>query len=227
MPNRDPRFYASIYYNGARRYLDSRMDIVETYVGGNCGISDDVTDIRFTRTGYYLRKFNNYRSGIEIDGDGFIRIFRLAELYLNFAEAAYQAKGPDVLVKSTVGGQALSARAAVDVVRARAGMPGLPRGLSKDVFGKRYRNERRVELAFEEHRFFDVRRWKILQETDGFVTGMKIDRALDGSFNYSRIKLMQRDTNSDKYLMFPDPTGGSRQNGRVYRYKLAKSGVVI
>ncbi|WP_175628642.1 MULTISPECIES: RagB/SusD family nutrient uptake outer membrane protein [Bacteroides] len=201
--DRDPRFYASIYYNGAKRYLDTRTDIVETYVGGNCGISDDVTDIRFTRTGYYLRKFNNYRSGIEIDGDGFIRIFRLAELYLNFAEAAYQAKGPDVLVKSTVGGQALSARAAVDVVRARAGMPGLPRGLSKDVFGKRYRNERRVELAFEEHRFFDVRRWKILQETDGFVTGMKIDRALDGSYTYNRIKLMRRDTNSDKYLMSP------------------------
>lgn len=201
--NRDPRFYASIYYNGARRYLDSRTDVVETYVGGNCGISDDRTDIRFTRTGYYMRKFNNYRSSVEIDADGFIRIFRLAELYLNFAEAAYNAKGPDVLVKSTVGGDAMSARAAVNAVRSRVGMPELPRGLSKETFELRYRNERRVELAFEEHRFFDVRRWKILAGTDGFVTGMQINRSLSGDYTYKRVKLMDRDTKSDKYLMFP------------------------
>ena len=201
--NRDPRFYASVYYNGVRRYLDSRTETVDTYVGGNCGISDDVTDIRYTRTGYYLRKFNNYRSGNEIAGDGFIRIFRLAELYLNFAEAAYQAKGPDVLVKSTVGGSSMTARAAVNAIRSRAGMPELPRGLSKEVFGKRYRNERRVELAFEEHRFFDVRRWKILKETDDFVTGMKITSSLSGTLKYERIKLAQRGTNTDKYLMFP------------------------
>uniref|UniRef100_UPI002573FA33 RagB/SusD family nutrient uptake outer membrane protein n=1 Tax=Duncaniella freteri TaxID=2530391 RepID=UPI002573FA33 len=142
-------------------------------------------------------------SGNEIAGDGFIRIFRLAELYLNFAEAAYQAKGPDVLVKSTVGGSSMTARAAVNVIRSRAGMPELPRRLSKEVFGKRYRNERRVELAFEEHRFFDVRRWKILKETDDFVTGMKITSSLSGTLKYERIKLAQRGTNTDKYLMFP------------------------
>lgn len=201
--NRDPRFYATIYYNGAPRYLDGRTTTVDTYVGGNCGISEDVTDTRYTRTGYYVRKYNNYRSGTEIAGDGYIPIFRLAELYLNFAECAYQAKGPDVLVKSTVGGDALSARAAVNAIRERAEMPELPRGMSKEEFGKRYRNERRVELAFEEHRFFDVRRWKILRETDAFVTGMKIERSLSGSISYKRVKLTERGTNEDKYLMFP------------------------
>ncbi len=202
--NRDPRFYASIYYNGSRRYLDDRADRVETFVGGNCGISDNVTDTRFTRTGYYMRKFNNYRSGIEIDGDGFMRLFRLAELYLNFAEAAYQAKDPDITVASKVGGSALSARGAVNAVRLRAGMPELARGMSKEEFGRRYRNERRIELAFEEHRFFDVRRWKILSETDAVVTGMQITRNASGNgYTYKRIKMMQRNTNSDKYLMYP------------------------
>ena len=201
--NRDPRFYASIYYNGSRRYLDNRTDIVETFVGGNCGISDNVTDTRYTRTGYYMRKFNNYRSGIEIDGDGFMRIFRLAELYLNFAEAAYQAKGPDITVASKVGGSALSARGAVNAVRLRAGMPELPRGMTKEEFGRRYRNERRVELAFEEHRFFDVRRWKILAETDAVVTGMQITRGASDNYVYKRVKMMQRNTSSDKYLMYP------------------------
>ena len=201
--NRDPRFYATIYYNGALRYLDGRSTTVDTYVGGNCGISEDVTDIRYTRTGYYVRKYNNYRSGTEIAGDGYMPIFRLAELYLNFAEAAYQAKGPDVLVRSTVGGNMLCARAAVNAIRARAEMPELPRGMSKDAFGKRYRNERRVELAFEEHRSSDVRRWKILRETDGFVTGMRIERGLSGAFTYERVKLAVRGTDEDKYLMFP------------------------
>jgi hypothetical protein len=198
---------------------------VETFVGGNCGISDRVTDIRFTRTGYYLRKFNNYRSGPTVDEDGLMKIFRLGELYLNFAEAAYQAVGPDVAVASKVGGASLSAREAVNKVRARAEMPPLATGLSKENFEKRYRNERRVELAFEEHRFFDVRRWKILNETDKFVTGMRITKA-GSSYTYSRFKLAERGTNSNKYLMYPiaqsevakmeDATGNVWQNPGWY-----------
>ncbi len=220
--NRDPRFYGSIYYNGAKRYLDGRDGTVETFEGGNCGISSDVNERRYTRTGYYMRKFNNSRSGIDIEGDGFIAVYRLAELYLNFAEAAYQSAGPDVLVQSTVQGQALSARGAVDAVRARVGMPALPKGLTAAQFGLRYRNERRVELAFEEKRFFDVRRWKILGQTDAFVTGMKIEPAATGGYTYNRVKLMERGTASEKYLLFPvnqddvtkmkDYTGVSWQN---------------
>ena len=175
---------------------------VETFVGGNCEISDRVSEIRNTRTGYYIRKFNNYKSGVNVDQDGLMKIFRLGELYLNFAEAAYQSAGPDAAVPSKVGGTAMSARQALNAVRERAEMPPLPAGLSKEDFEKRYRNERRVELAFEEHRFFDVRRWKILEQTDGFVTGMKIMKNDDG-YSYTRIKLKERGTNSDKYLMYP------------------------
>ena len=176
---------------------------VETFVGGNCGISNLATDIRFTRTGYYMRKFNNFRSDNSLNADGYMRIFRLAELYLNFAEAAYQsAASPDAPVASIAGGSAMSARDAVNVVRKRAGMPDFPVEMTKDDFEAKYRNERRVELAFEEHRFFDVRRWKILNETDGFVTGMRIN-SLDGMLIYTRIKLADRGTNAEKYLMFP------------------------
>jgi hypothetical protein len=83
-------------------------------------------------------------------------------------------------------------------------MPELPAGLPKEQFEVRYRNERQVELAFEEHRFFDVRRWKILNQTDGFVTGMRITKE-DEDYLYNRIKLQDRATNSDKYLMYPIP----------------------
>lgn len=175
---------------------------VETFVGGNCEISDRVSETRNTRTGYYMRKFNNYKSGLNVDQDGLMKIFRLGELYLNFAEAAYQSAGPDAAVASKVGGSALSAREAVNTIRARVAMPAIPAGLSKDAFEVRYRNERQVELAFEEHRFFDVRRWKILSQTDGFVTGMKITKS-DNGYTYTRIKLKDRGTNADKYLIYP------------------------
>lgn len=195
--NRDPRFYASIYYNGCQRNLDNPASILYTHVGGNCEISDRVTDVRFTRTGYYLRKFNNYRSNSQNKADGYMPLLRLAELYLNFAEAAYQAGGADV----AIGG--LTAREAVNTVRARVGMPGLPAGLSKEDFERRYRKERRVELAFEDHRFYDVRRWMILDQTDKFVTGMKITKNADGSFDYKRIKLADRGSSESKFYRYP------------------------
>jgi hypothetical protein len=174
------------------------LPIVETFVSGNCGISSNITETRYTRTGYYMRKFNNHRSNAQLAADGFMRIFRLGELYLNFAEAAYNAYGADASVSG------MSAREAVNTVRARVEMPELPAGLSKEQFEVRYRNERQVELAFEEHRFFDVRRWKILDKTDGFVTGMRITKE-DGDYTYDRVKLQDRGTTSDKYLMYPIP----------------------
>ncbi|MDR0658979.1 MAG: RagB/SusD family nutrient uptake outer membrane protein [Mediterranea sp.] len=168
---------------------------VDTYVGGNCEISS--ADLRYTRTGYYLRKYNNHRSNVDVAADGYMKLYRLAGLYLNFAEAAYNAAGPDASV------QGLSAREAVNRIRTRAGMPELPAGMSKDAFEKRYRNERRVEMAFEEQRFFDVRRWKILGETDGFVTGMKITKDGEDSFTYERVKLNPRNCSNEKFLLFP------------------------
>jgi len=132
-----------------------------------------------------------------------MKVFRLAELYLNFAEAAANTSGPETAVAGKASGAAaLSAREAVNKVRARAEMPPLPSGLSAEEFQLRYRNERRIELAFEEHRFFDVRRWKILNETDQFVTGMRIIKE-NGNYSYNRFKLHERGTNSEKYLIFP------------------------
>lgn len=197
--NRDPRFYASIYYNGALRYLDQPTGAkVQTYEGGTEGINR--TDIKYTHTGYYLRKFNDFRSSKYANYDGYNRLFRLAELYMNFAEAAYNAGDPDT--KVTIGGSmTMSARDAVNAIRTRAGMPNLPSGLSKADFETRYRNERRIEFAFEGKRFFDVRRWKML---DSFkvITGMDI--TLSGStLTYNRFKFDDRVTTSDKYLLYP------------------------
>ena len=178
---------------------DGTLRTVQSYVGGDDGISQ--TNRTHTHTGYYQRKFNNWQSSESTNGDGAIRLFRLAELYMNFAESAYQSNGTDE--KITIGsGISMSARDAVNAIRERAGMPDFPAGLSSEDFQKKYRNERRVEFAFEDHRFFDVRRWNILKETDKFVTGMEITKEND-SFNYTRFKFDDRNCYSDKWLRYP------------------------
>lgn len=174
----------------------------QSYVGGIDGIS--TTDRRATHTGYYLRKYNNWRSGRDNNADGEIRMFRLAEMYLNFAEAAYQSTGnPDAAV-NIGNGMSMSARDAVNTIRRRVGMPDLPAGLSKDEFEKRYRNERRVELAFEDHRYFDVRRWEVMEQNERYVTGMRITMEEDGSFSYQRIGF-ERQSYREKLYFYPIP----------------------
>ena len=173
---------------------------VETLMGGKDAIH--TTDRRATRTGYYLRKYNNWQSNRDNDADGAVRLFRLAEIYLNFAESAYQSHGPDAAVDMG-GGISMSARDAVNVVRARADMLPFPPGMTPEAFEKKYRNERRVELAFEEHRYFDVRRWNILEETERYVTGMRI--AWEGTnLTYTRIGF-ERGSWASKYYLYPIP----------------------
>jgi hypothetical protein len=94
---------------------------------------------------------------------------RYAEVLLNFAEAANEAYGADVIPA----GATLSARSAINMVRSRAGvnMPPLAPGLNKSQMQDAVRYERRVELAFEEHRFYDVRRWKIANVTENKPAG--------------------------------------------------------
>lgn len=189
--NRDPRLKASIYYDGSKLNLETGA-LLSTKTGGNCAL--DPSNARYTCTGYYTRKFSHYKSGRSGNLDGYFKEFRLAELYLNYAEAANEA--------STTGTVPNDAVDAVNAVRSRVGMPGIPYGLSCDQFRLRIRNERRVELAFEEHRFFDVRRWKILDQTDRVITGMKANS--DGS--YSRFVVdNNRKAYSEKFLLYPIP----------------------
>jgi hypothetical protein len=123
--------------------------------------------------------------------------FRYAEVLLNFAEAANEAYGPDAVPA----GSTLSARAAINQIRSRASvnMPEVPMGTSQADMREIIRNERRVELAFEEHRFYDVRRWKIAEQTENEpANGINITKngntlnyatkvALDGRQFHSRM----------------------------------------
>ncbi len=188
--DRDPRFYATVFYNGAfYPYANRNM---ETYVGGADGITQ--SNRAFTHNGYYLRKYLDVTLSASQGSGARWRVYRLAEIYLNLAEAENEATGPDQIAYD-----------AVNTVRARAGMPPLPAALTKDEFRVRVRNERRVELAFEEKRFWDVRRWKILSQTDQSTSGMQWTKNSDGTFTGKRIVVDHRQAWSDKYLIFPIP----------------------
>ncbi len=169
--NRDPRFYASVYYNGAT-FRDRQ---IETYTEGYDMISQDAT-----MTGFYLRKFIEEEIGV-IEDKNYTTpfpLFRLTEMYLNYAEAQYH-----------LGNEAL-AREYINKVRDREGvkMPHITDS-GQDLLDKIY-HERFIELAFEGHRFFDVRRWKIAEKTEiCHIMGFKITKEDGGTFSYERYKL--------------------------------------
>ncbi|MFZ4261002.1 RagB/SusD family nutrient uptake outer membrane protein [Sphingobacterium sp. HJSM2_6] len=201
--NRDPRFYATIYYNGSNR---GGMT-VNTFLGGSHQISADPSNIRNTRTGYYLKKYSNPESTVSNNLDGYFRFYRLSNLYLNYVEALNNVYGPTgSLTNSAVPEK--NALDALNKLRSTRGMPAVAATEVADqaTFELRYKNERRVELAFEGKRFFDVRRWQTpdgsLSETEKILSGIEINS--NQTVN-TRKPLRERMSHSNKYLMFPIP----------------------
>lgn len=145
--NRDPRFEASILHDQSV-WIGYTLDLTDGAFEGVNGSSNDAT-----KTGYFLRKFMDPAIiSVNMDnGYNNWNIIRLAEVLLNYAEAQNEAGGPDATVYD-----------AVNAVRQRpsVNMPPLPNGLSKQQMREKIQHERLIELAFEEHHFFDLRRWK-------------------------------------------------------------------
>ncbi|WP_170147985.1 RagB/SusD family nutrient uptake outer membrane protein [Marinoscillum furvescens] len=218
--NRDARFYASIVFNGADygRYKgmpggDPNV-VVYTFVGqpgsgfnGN-PLSEIESEVRRSSTGYYTSKFRTAGYwGSTAGGTNSFKIhFRFAELYLNLAEASCEAN------------DLAGALSALNMVRNRAGQPNLENvpdfANTQEFIRERIRNEKRVEFCFENHRFFDQRRWDVLSTND-VISGMRItssDGTSSGDFSYQRVNLsVPREATSDKYLQLPVPIEEARR----------------
>jgi starch-binding outer membrane protein, SusD/RagB family len=171
--NRDPRLDVDVYHQGSK-LNQSTIDFT----------NPDGTDFNQnqTVTGYLLAKFvdpsvydaQGLTIGAGQGGQPWIYI-RYAEILLNDAEAINEAQGP------------ANAYAPINQVRNRAGMPNLPLGLTQSEMRLRIQNERKVELAFEEHRFWDVRRWKIASTINNMTAmGVSITN-VGGVLNYSYV----------------------------------------
>ena len=195
--NRDKRLALIVARNGE---VWPNQEL-ETYVGG--ANSSSVT--YGTPTSYYLKKYVNQSTIIKANGaSSFYHIwitFRLAEFYLNYAEAALNYTGSGYTAPT---GLSMTAAQAINTVRKRAGQPDLATNLDFDAFKKKYENERFVELAFEGHRFFDLRRWKEAPEYLKTIKKMTITKNTDGSLTYTPGTLETR-TWKDAWYLFPFP----------------------
>ena len=215
--NRDPRLGWIVVLNGTTMGLNTSniARVVESYVGGTDAIG---VKQGATTTGYYLRKMNveNYNLALAGSKAKVWVLMRFAEVLLNYAEASNEAFGPEA--KPVLNGAVVvrSAREAVNLVRTRAGMPNLPAGITQAQLRDRIRNERRVELAFEEHRFFDVRRWKIAEKTEiQPLLGMRVTTTSPGVFTYQKITVEPRFFSTQMYY-YPIPFSEiSKSNGLI------------
>ncbi|MDR2843620.1 MAG: RagB/SusD family nutrient uptake outer membrane protein [Candidatus Symbiothrix sp.] len=186
--NRDPRLGRTIFTHGSRWMRRS----LELFVGGaNNGAELGTT---YTRTGYYLKKFlGNYDMSNSTSYDALhhhYQIFRYAEILLNYAEAVNESD-PTNDTEITFGLIELRKRAGITPgVDQRYGLPAAG-SYSQELMRRIIRNERRIELAFEEHRFWDIRRWKICAAGDGdavmtqAIKGVRITRQENGRFVFA------------------------------------------
>ena len=175
--NREPRFYTDITFN-QQKWLSSTTIYTNMAYDGNSGAS--VAGHDFSHTGYVVRK--NATTGAWGAGNGVITLLRVAEMYLNYAEALAEC------ANAGIGGtdQYEEALKYVNMIRNRAGIPGYAftpgqkdeLGLNCIAISKNYesvrnviRRERTIEMAFENCRYFDVRRWKVstMAVGDGWV----------------------------------------------------------
>jgi hypothetical protein len=177
--NRDPRFYNAILFDGVPWIVTTAnatnksgsADLAIVNESGSLGldIADPNTPVNRqwqvkNKTGYRIRKWvpNGYylTAGWKGKLDFYANnsMFRMAEVYLNYAEAANEAFGPN----GTVTGASLTAIDAVNKIRNRVGMPNVNAAYSgsQDGLRERIRNERAIELCFEGFRYDDIRRWK-------------------------------------------------------------------
>jgi hypothetical protein len=209
--NRDPRLTQTIHYNGALRNMGALGDQpVNTYTGtiptGNAAATSASVDGMYapngTKTGYFRFKMcNNFGVG---GGSELYRpwvVMRYAEVLLNAAEATNEYYGATTEVYDWL-----------KLIRTRAGIQpgvnnlyGLKAGMTKEEMREAIRHERRVELAFEEHRYWDIRRWKIAPQTENAEThGMEITRAANGTFSY-RIVPVRKHVFTEAMYFWPIP----------------------
>lgn len=154
----DPRFKQSVVYTNG--YYTARDPIAQIFSGGK--------DYVNCKGGVWLRKYipRNATNGNFVMIDV---LFRVNELYLNYAEALNEASGP-----------VQAAHDAVNAIRTRSGMPDLPASLTKEQFRQRVRNEIAVEMLNDDHRFWDIKRWLIAEEEGvmkGNFEGLQITRS--------------------------------------------------
>jgi hypothetical protein len=205
--NRDPRLRRTVLVNG-EQWLKRP---VETFEGG---LDKPNTTSRQTRTGYYLRKFSGNFATAEsyANTPHNYPIFRYADVILSYAEARNEyLDQPDASVYQVLYDLRLRAGIAKGTVAGYS--HGLKNVMTKDEMRTVIRNERRLELAFEEHRFWDLRRWKLAETVlNQPLAGMKITKNAAGLFDYEEVNVAAIGFQSPKMYFYPIPNSEVLKN---------------
>ena len=187
--NRDPRFDASILHDGSV-WMGRSTD---TFSGGIDSPEGTIEPWNASTTSYYFKKFvdpNLPPSGSSTNATSPYIFFRYAEILLNYAEAKFEL------------GEEATARQYLNMVRSRSGVEMPPVTATGQQLREKIQNERRIELVFEGHRYFDVRRWKIASETENKnIMGMNITKLADGSKTYAPYQILERHFSDPLYLV--------------------------
>lgn len=209
--NRDPRLYYTIEYNGASRAEAgySGDQPIWTYTGvvpttTNVNLlsvnTDGIYKSNATTTGYYCYKMCEDGVGPLAQENNRPRmLIRYAEVLLDAAEATNEFSGPSSQIYTWL--KDIRSRAGIDA--GADGMYGMNPNMTKDDMRAFLQNERQVELAFEEQRFWDVRRWKIApQVLNKDMHGMEITRSASGTYSYRTI-VVRKQIFTDNQYFFP------------------------
>ncbi len=192
--NRDPRFEATVLFNTATW----KGETIEPFSGGRNGFPI----VGASETGYYLRKLLLESVEISVNekvSNHYWPLYRYAEVVLNHAEAMNEAFPSPEYTDATY---PTSALVAINKVRMAAFMLPIPAGKTQAEMREIIRRERRVELAFENHRFWDVRRWKIGATTQKDIKGVTVVDNQDGTFDYS-LKSVESRVWDEKMNLYP------------------------
>lgn len=190
--NRDPRLAASIVTNGSQ--WNGRT------IAQAAGETDDMAKANASPTGYYLKKFLTDELNL-IQGQTAQHnwvAYRYAEILLNYAEAMNEAFGPNNVPE----GYVMSAKEALQKVRDRASV-SLPaiNSSSIETFRNAVKHERQIEFAFEDHRYWDLLRWKdAMTVLNKPVQGVKISKSGDKYF-YTVVDVASRKFYERNYFL--------------------------
>ena len=198
----DPRFALTVVKNGDMWPSNgSQKREIETFVGG----FNASPKYGATPTGYYLKKYVDGSCVTTADNQTTRRhtwiLFRLGEFYLDYAEAVFNATG-----SSNDATYGLTANEAVNVLRNRSDIKMPEFTEDGDAWVERYERERLVELAFENHRFWDVRRWK---KADKYFRNIQV-ASISGSLQLTRSTVNRQW--DDKYYFYPIPQTELKKN---------------
>ena len=207
---RDGRLSKTIFTNNEKF---NNAYTLECWVGGNAGPGV----FHASKTGYYLKKYINQTLDLNTNKTApkIWSVMRLSEFYLFYAEAMNEAFGPE----SDPVGYGMTALQALNKIRTRAGvaMPAIVSGLNKSTMNEKIRHERRVELAFEDVRYWDLRRWKIAENILSLdIHGVTIVKNADASFTYMpNLKVETRVFDATKMYLYPIPQNEINKAGGV------------